>query len=91
MRDVNGVGWESGELAWDKLSMMSMKDGDMSSGVFAWELMLVENGRKVTESELGVRGDWWPVCKSTRVWYFCELYYPNTHPIFLEIFTVYYL
>ena len=48
MRDVNGVGWESGELAWDKLSMMSMKDGDMSSGVFAWELMLVENGRKVS-------------------------------------------
>ena len=47
--------------------MMSMKDGDMSSGVFAWELMLVENGRKVTESELGVRGDWWPVCKSTRL------------------------
>ena len=43
---------------------MSMKDADMSGGVFAWELMLVENGREIIESELGARGDWWVVCKS---------------------------
>ena len=61
---MNGVGWESGELAWDKLSVMSMKDADMSGGVFTWELMLVENGREIIESELGARGDWWVVCKS---------------------------
>ena len=27
-------------------------------GVFAWQLMLIENEREMTESLLGVRGDW---------------------------------